>query len=133
MGNHIFPSLRYKDAKAAIAWLERAFGFELHSSHEDEDGSVVHAELRWGETMIMLSDETDAGIERWGEHAGRGWHYVAIEDVDGHFERAREAGAEIVMDPEDQDYGSRDYSARDPEGNLWSFGTYDPLDEPQRA
>jgi uncharacterized glyoxalase superfamily protein PhnB len=63
---------------------------------------------------------------RFREHAGRGWLYVVVEDVDAHYERAVAAGAEIVMEPADQDYGSRDYSCHDLEGNLWSFGTYRP-------
>ena len=127
MSTHVYPSLRYRDARAAIDFLERAFGFEVHASMEDDEGVVGHAELRWGGSMIMLGQESEDGIERWGAHAGRGWSYVTVEDADAHCERAREAGAEIVMEPADLPYGSRDYAARDPEGNLWSFGTYDPL------
>ena len=127
MANHIFPSLRYRDARAAAAWLEQAFGFELVAAHENEDGTLGHAEMRWGEAMIMLGQETDEGIERFGTHAGQGWSYVTVDDLDTHHGRAAAAGAEIVMEPVDLDYGSRDYAARDPEGNLWSFGSYDPL------
>jgi uncharacterized glyoxalase superfamily protein PhnB len=127
MANHIFPSLRYRDAAAAADWLERAFGFERAAAHEDEDGRLVHVEMRWDDSMIMFGQETDAGIDRYGAHAGQGWSYVTVEDTDAHYTRAVAAGAEILHEPADTDYGSRDYSARDPEGNLWSFGTYDPL------
>jgi uncharacterized glyoxalase superfamily protein PhnB len=127
MADHIFPSLRYRDAAAAADWLEQAFGFERVAAHENEDGSLGHVEMRWGDSMIMFGQETDEAIERFGEHAGRGWCYVTVDDADAHHDRAAAAGAEIVYGLTDQDYGSRDYSARDPEGNLWSFGTYDPL------
>lgn len=119
-----YPSLRYHDAPAAIDWLERAFGFERDMVVDGEDGQIVHAQLKFGDGLVMLGSERD---DRWGSHAGQSWIYVALDgDVDAHCERAREAGAEIVMEPTDQDYGSRDYSARDPEGNLWNFGTYRP-------
>ncbi len=127
MSTHIYPSLRYRDARAAIDFLVDAFGFELVTSHEAPDGTVAHAELRWGDAMVMLGQETEDGIDRFGAHAGQGWSYVTVEDPDAHHDRAVAAGAEIVMDLSDLDYGSRDYAARDPEGNLWSFGTYDPL------
>jgi uncharacterized glyoxalase superfamily protein PhnB len=127
MANHIFPALRYRDPAAAAAWLEKAFGFERTAADENEDGSLAHVEMRWGESTIMFGEETAEGIERFGEHAGRGWCYVSVDDADAHHDRAVAAGAEIVFELTDQDYGSRDYSARDPEGNLWSFGTYDPL------
>jgi uncharacterized glyoxalase superfamily protein PhnB len=74
----------------------------------------------------MLGSEKD---DQYGSHAGQGWLYVAVDDPDAHCERARAAGAEIVRDLGDTDYGSRDYAARDPEGNLWSFGTYRPAAE----
>jgi uncharacterized glyoxalase superfamily protein PhnB len=119
-----YPSLRYDDAPAAIEWLERAFGFEREMVVEEGEGRIAHAQLRYGDGMVMLGSERDDG---WGPHAGRSWVYVAVEDdVDAHYERAKAAGAEVVREPTDQDYGSRDYSVRDPEGNIWSFGTYRP-------
>jgi uncharacterized glyoxalase superfamily protein PhnB len=122
MSQTIFPTLRYRDAKAAIAFLESAFGFERHAVHE-EDGIVGHAELRLGDSMIMLGQERDGGF---GQPAGTGSAYVVIADPDAHHARAVAAGAEVVYGPVDQDYGSREYAAHDSEGNLWSFGTYDP-------
>lgn len=120
-----YPSLRYRDARAAIEWLERAFGFERNMVVDGEGEQVAHAQLKFGDGMIMLGSERDG--DPWGDHAGQSWVYVVVEgDIDAHCERSRTAGAEIIREPEDQEYGSRDYSARDPEGNLWSFGTYRP-------
>jgi uncharacterized glyoxalase superfamily protein PhnB len=118
----ITPVLRYGDALAAIDFLERAFGFKRVMVHE-EGGRVVHAELAFDDAMIMVSSDGD---EPYGRHAGWGWTYVAVPDADAHYDRAKAAGAEIIREIEDQDYGSRDYSSRDPEGNIWSFGTYRP-------
>jgi uncharacterized glyoxalase superfamily protein PhnB len=120
----IIPSLRYQDAKAAIDFLERAFGFERHAVHEDDDGLVLHAELRYGDGMVMLGS---AGRGDATFDTGRSVSYVVIDDADAHHERAKAAGAEIVRELNDTDYGSRDYAAKDPEGNVWSFGTYDPF------
>jgi uncharacterized glyoxalase superfamily protein PhnB len=123
----IYPSLRYRDARSAIDWLSRAFGFERVAVHESDQGLINHAELRFGPSLIMLGAErpTDDGSGRGG-HVGQSWIYVVVEDADAHHARAVEAGAEIVRELSDQSYGSRDYAARDPEGNLWSFGTYNP-------
>ena len=119
----ISPILSYRDAAAAIAFLEAAFGFERKAVHTGDDGTIQHAELRYGDGLVMLGTERE---DRWGRHAGESWTYVVVSDADAHHAQARAAGAEIVSELTDQDYGSRDYSARDPEGNLWSFGTYDP-------
>ena len=127
-GPNISPVLRYRDAAAALDWLEKAFGFTRVADHRDDDGKVGHAELAYGTGMVMVGEATSSGM---GPPPGSGWNYVVVEDVDAHYARAKEAGAEIVYELTDQDYGSRDYSARDPEGNHWSFGTYHPsLDGP---
>jgi uncharacterized glyoxalase superfamily protein PhnB len=120
----IFPSLRYSDAARAIEFLEQAFGFRRQMVVEGEDGTIAHAELAYGDGMVMLG--TDRPDDKYGSHVGQGWMYVVIEDADAHYAQAKAAGAEIVRELEDQEYGSRDYSARDFEGNLWSFGTYQP-------
>ena len=119
----VFPGLRYQDPHGAVEWLCSAFGFERHAVHENESGDVVHAELRHGESVIMLGPSRD---DAFGPRVGQGWVYVVLAEPDVHYRRAVDAGAEIVMELTDTDYGSRDYSARDPEGNLWSFGTYRP-------
>ena len=128
----IVPSLSYRDAPAAIEWLCRAFGFEKHLVVPAEDGTIAHAQLVFGNGMIMLGSarDDDPGKPREPLHAadGRVWKtaYVIVDDVDAHHARAAAAGARVTMPPEDQDYGGRLYSCRDPEGNLWNFGSYDP-------
>jgi uncharacterized glyoxalase superfamily protein PhnB len=131
MSNHpnIFPVLRYKDAAAAVEWLERAFGFEEKAVYRGEDGIIHHAQLQLGTGMIMFGQQREDG---WfggktpDPYTSPQGIYVAVDDPDAHHARAKAAGAEIVRELSDQDYGSREYSARDLEGNLWSFGTYDP-------
>jgi uncharacterized glyoxalase superfamily protein PhnB len=125
----IYPVLRYRDAHAAIDFLCEAFGFERHAVYEGDDGAIEHAQLTLGRGMVMLSTEREDDDRGWGKHAGQGWNYVAVANPDTHYERAKAAGATIVRELEDQDYGSRDYTAKDPEGNLWSFGSYDPAGE----
>ena len=118
----VYPSLRYRDARAAIDFLQRAFGFEPLHVYDDGNGGVAHAEMRAGNGIIMFGDST--GSDRWGDHIGHGWVYVAVPEVDQLCARAREAGAEILTEPTDQDYGSRDITVTDPDGNRWSLGTY---------
>jgi uncharacterized glyoxalase superfamily protein PhnB len=120
-----YPVLRYEDARAAIEFLERAFGFETHASHDGESGGVMHAELRLGDQYVMLGS-TSEGEARFNQGVGRQSLYVAVDDPDALHDRARDAGATIELELTDQDYGSREFTARDPEGNLWSFGTYRP-------
>ena len=120
----IFPALRYRDARAAIDWLGRAFGFEPRMVVDGENGAVAHAELILGDAMIMLGSVRDG--DGYSPPPGGGAAYIVVADPDAHHERARAAGAEIVRELADTDYGSREYSARDPEGNHWSFGTYQP-------
>jgi uncharacterized glyoxalase superfamily protein PhnB len=119
----IYPVLKYKDAHAAIDFLERAFGFERRDVHEGDGGAIVHAELGFGDQLLALSS-TGVGNPVFEQGAGRTTVYVAVDEVDSLHDRAKAAGAEIVMALEDQGYGSRDFAARDPEGNIWSFGTY---------
>ncbi len=122
----LYPSMRYRDAPAAIEFIKNAFGFEEREVHSNDDGTIAHAELSYGPSILMLGSDRD---DLYGERAGLGWIYVAVEDPDAHCERARAAGAEIMNDLHDTDYGSRDYGVRDPEGNVWNFGTYRPAVE----
>jgi uncharacterized glyoxalase superfamily protein PhnB len=127
----IYPALRYRDAGAAIEWLERAFGFQTSARHEGPDGEIAHAELWLGESAIMLGNGSSGLQDPPADFRdARITIYVALEDVDGHRERAQAAGAD-VSELEERDYGSREYSALDLEGNRWSFGTYVP--QPQAA
>ena len=121
----IYPILIYRDCPAAIDFLERAFGFERHAVFEGESGAVTHGELRLGDELVMVSSASE-GDERYNQVIGNCVLYLAVEDPDAHHDRAKAAGAPIERPLADQDYGSRDYTARDPEGNLWSFGTYRP-------
>ena len=126
----IIPALRCRNAAAAIDWLCAAFGFERKMVVLANGGRVAHAELALGNGMIMLGDvETEYGrlvaAPNKGEPVTQGI-YVVVEDADLHYARAKAAGAEIVLDIKAQDYGGRDYTARDPEGHVWTFGTYDP-------
>jgi uncharacterized glyoxalase superfamily protein PhnB len=125
----IFPAFRFRDARGMIDFLGRAFGFEPKAVY-GEGETVNHAELALNGALIMCGsvarpEETD----RLQMETGPTSVYVVLptdDAVDAHAERARAAGAEIVRGPESPDYGGRDYTARDPEGNYWSFGSYRP-------
>ncbi|MGC4749348.1 VOC family protein [Micromonospora sp. DT201] len=119
----VYPVFRYPDPRSAIDWLCSAFGFQAHAVHEAPDGSVAHAELVLDTGMIMLGGRADATPRLIHDDPQ---DYVAVPDVDAHCARARAAGAEITQEPFDTDYGSRDYAARDLDGNVWTFGTYRP-------
>ncbi len=116
----ISPIIPYRDPRAAIEFLCDAFGFERHELHEGDDGELQHVELRLGDDVIMPTDT------RMGE-PGHAHTYVVVADADAHHDRAKAAGAQVTAELRDTDYGSRDYAARDPEGNSWYFGTYRPL------
>ena len=116
----ISPIIPYRDLRAAIDFLCDAFGFERAAVHEGDDGELQHVELSMGDDVIMPTGT------RTGE-PGHAQTYVVVGDADAHHERAQAAGAQITMQLRDTDYGSRDYAAKDPEGNTWYFGTYRPL------
>jgi uncharacterized glyoxalase superfamily protein PhnB len=125
----IIPALRYRDADAGLQFLEAAFGAEPTSVHRDGDGVIRHAVVKVGGGLVMVGQAAEEG---WlgGEPArplaSTVSLYVVVPDPDAHHERAVAAGANVVRPLEDMEYGSREYSVRDSEGNLWSFGTYDP-------
>ncbi|MFI2712518.1 VOC family protein [Micromonospora sp. NPDC018662] len=119
----IYPVLRYPDVRAAVDFLRSAFGLTVHELYEEPDGTVRHAELGHGDGLVMIG-AGPAPVSRPADDDYR--VYLAVDDVDAHHRRAREAGAEIVRSPFDTDYGSRDYAARDLVGVVWSFGTYHP-------
>ena len=122
----LFPSLRYRDAPAAIEWLVRVLRFEIHAVIDGPDNTIAHAELRLGNGMIMLgSDVPREGVP--SQPPGRAWNYIVLTDVDTQYEHAKREGAEVAMELMNTDYGSRDFAVRDPEGNLWNFGTYNPF------
>jgi uncharacterized glyoxalase superfamily protein PhnB len=124
----IYPFLRYRDAPGAMDFLKSAFGFEEMVCHEGPAGTIAHAELNLGPCVIMVGssrsekpqtrpsdlDDIEQGI------------YIAVPDIDQHYETARAAGARIAREINETDYGAREYSAFDTEGYWWSFGTYQP-------
>ncbi len=134
---HLIPCLRYDDAPAAIEFLCRAFGFERHAVYADEaDPRIIHhAQLTLGGAMIMLASARPgevADLFRWRTPAAAGGITMCvcavIADPDAHAAVARAAGADIIKGPSDnQGYPGRAYDARDPEGNVWNFGNYDPF------
>jgi uncharacterized glyoxalase superfamily protein PhnB len=129
---NIYPTLRYRDAPAAIDWLCHAFGFNKVMVVPDESGGIAHAELSLGDGVIMLgSFRGDDARPSGALPMGAEDHGICIyvDDPDAHYARAKVAGADVAREIANTDYGSREYSARDPEGHLWSFGTYRPEPE----
>jgi uncharacterized glyoxalase superfamily protein PhnB len=118
----VWPTLRAHDARALIKFLVDAFGFEETVVYGDGD-RVEHAQLAWPPGGgIMLGSVREGAAS--SKEAGAFGAYVVTDEPDKLYERAKAAGAEITAEPHDTDYGSRDFAARDPEGNRWSFGTY---------
>lgn len=130
----IIPCLRYRDAPAAIEWLCKAFGFEKHAIYPNADGTIAHAQLTFGNGMVMLgsvlAQETEWGdlITQPDEIGGKETQsaYVVVADADIIYNRAKAEGATIVVEIKNEDYGGRGFSCYDLEGHLWNFGTYDP-------
>lgn len=127
----IYPSVRYEDAKAAIAWLKTTLGFEEHVVYTGDGGSIEHAELKLGGNLIMLGSVKNDPYGKSPKDLGgvTGGIYIAFDtrvEIDASYARAKTAGAEIVRELSDTDYGSHDFAVRDPEGHIWSFGTYRP-------
>ncbi len=118
----LYPIIVYADANAAIEFLVRAFGFVEHEIHRDDEGQVVHAELRYDTGILMPGQAGVGGVQDVVPTS----IYVAVDDTDAHHDRAVAAGARVVRPLSDTAYGSRDYAAADLEGNTWYFGTYRP-------
>jgi uncharacterized glyoxalase superfamily protein PhnB len=120
----VWPTLRARNARALITFLVEAFGFEATVVYGDGD-QVDHAQLSWPlGGGIMLGSHRDDPDDPDAQQPGQSWCYVVTDDADALCARARAAGAAIIRDLNDTDYGSRDFAASDPEGNRWSFGTY---------
>ena len=128
----VMPAMRYRDANAAIDWLCNVLGFEKHAVYPGPGNTVGHAELTLGGGMIMLGSERDDAYGRGfksprdaGDVETRS-AYVVVKDVDEVYARAKAAGGRIVREIQNTDYGSREFTVKDPEGHSWSVGTYDP-------
>lgn len=131
----IIPSILYKDAADAIEWLCTAFGFEKHLIVPDENGLIVHAQLTLGDIMIMTGSSQRQSeyskLIRQPNDVGNfetQSPYIVLEenDIEAHYEKAKEQGAKIVIELKSEDYGGKSYTCYDIEGHLWNFGSYDP-------
>ena len=122
----LFGYLSYRDARRAIAWLTE-IGFEVVRRQEGDSGGVAHAELRFGDAVVMLASfDAEYDTPRLvGQSTGRGL-YLLVDDVDAAYGRALAAGGTNVFVPEDTEWGTRRARVLDPEGLEWSFGTYEP-------
>lgn len=131
MSSRIIPTLRYRDAPKMMQWLCDAFGFEKHLVVDDGEGGIAHAQLTMADSMIMLGSARDDDFGKLQSTpaalgATTQSAYIVVPDADAVCARATAAGADIVMAIKDEDYGGRAFCSRDPEGHLWSVGTYDP-------
>jgi uncharacterized glyoxalase superfamily protein PhnB len=128
----VMPALRYRNAPAAIEWLCQVFGFARHAVYENTDGTIAHAELKLGGGMIMLGSVKDDDYGRHFKSPGEIGDletrsaYIVVPDADAVYARAQAAGATFLRPIQDMDYGSREFTVKDPEGHSWSVGTYDP-------
>ena len=122
MATTINPVVHYRDLDAGANYLVETFGFVQHAVHKADDGTTQYIELSLNDAPLGLGPHTEGSVFDTGPAVV----YISLDEVDSTHERARAAGAEIVMPPTDQDYGSRDFVAKDCEGNVWCFGTYQP-------
>jgi uncharacterized glyoxalase superfamily protein PhnB len=128
----VIPCLRYRDAPAAIESLCDTFGFEKHLAVPNQDGTIAHAQLSFGNGMIMLGSavksEHGRFIKQPDEIGGAETQsaYVIVSDADAVYNRAKAAGARIEIEIKDEDYGGRGFTCRDLERHIWNIGTYDP-------
>ncbi|RTE54686.1 glyoxalase [Arenibacter aquaticus] len=128
----IIPTMRYKNALTTIDWLCSAFGFEKHLIVEGRNNTIVHAQLTYGNSMIMLSSENENEYGKLvntpeslnGNNTQAS--YVVVEKIDEHYKRAVAAGAKILIEIKDEEYGGRGYTCKDTEGCIWNFGSYNP-------
>jgi uncharacterized glyoxalase superfamily protein PhnB len=132
-GSVLIPSLRYKDAHAAIAWLEQTFGFKRHALYEGPGRTVAHAELSFGNGMVMLGSASNESPLRHlyvtpADIGGRVTSplYLIVNDCERAYARALAANAEVLMEMKTMEYGGMAFTVRDPEGYLWSVGEYSP-------
>jgi uncharacterized glyoxalase superfamily protein PhnB len=133
----VIPGHRYRNAPAAIEWLEKVFGFQRKAVHEGPNGTIAHAELTLGNGMVMLGsgkdDESGHGLKSPAELGGVETCalYIVVPDADAAHARAVAAGANVTTPLHETFYGSRDFTVKDPEGHSWFVGTYDPWQPPK--
>jgi uncharacterized glyoxalase superfamily protein PhnB len=129
----VIPALRYRNAPEAIDWLCKAFGFEKHVVYANADGTIAHAQLTLGNGMVMVGSAVKgtpySDLVRQPEEIGKAETQspcLIVSDCDAVYNMARAAGAEMVLEIADMDYGGRGFTCRDPEGHMWNVGSYDP-------
>ena len=128
----VIPALRTRDAPAAIEWLCHVFGFKRHAVYENPDGTIAHAELALGGGMIMLGSTKDDDYGRRFRSPDEAGNietrsaYIVVADAHAVYARAQAAGAAFLRPIQNMDYGSREFTVKDPEGHSWSVGSYDP-------
>ncbi len=132
-GSTVIPCLRYRDAPRAIDWLCAVFGFTPHLVVSAENGAIAHAQLNSGSGMVMLGSASNEGaygplLVQPADIGGAQTQtvYLVVADADAVYERVTQAGATIVIEIVDEEYGGRGFTCRDLEGHIWSIGTYDP-------
>ncbi|HEY4358924.1 MAG TPA: VOC family protein [Acidobacteriaceae bacterium] len=137
IGSTVIPSLRYKDAHAAIDWLVRVFGFTAQAVYEGPDNTVMHAQLTHGQGMLMLGSAQNGGefaehmasLDETGGRMTTGLCLI-VQDCDAVYAKAQEAGAEIVQELNEPEYGGKAFACKDPEGYVWWIGSYNPWTSP---
>ncbi len=127
----LMPVLRYSDCNKALDFLTKTFGFKEGNAFRDDKGNVMHAEVWFGNGGIVIGPVADTAfgkVMRQPTEAGgvTASLFAVVNDPDAHFARSQQAGFEIILPLRDESYGSREYSVRDPEGHVWTFGTYEP-------
>ena len=131
----LIPTMQYHDANKAVIWLCEVFGFQPKMVYKDDAENVQHAELVFNNGMIMIGPRSETPFGKLIKTptelngANNSCIYVVVADAEAHYQKAKAGGAEIVLDLVEQSYGGKDYTCRDFEGYLWSFGTYDPWAE----
>lgn len=133
----VIPGLRYRNAMEMIEWLCRVFGFEKNAVYAGPGGVVMHAQLTFGNGMIMLGSvdngsPSSSQMKQPDEIGGAETQspYLVVTDIDAIYANAKTAGARIIMDLETKDYGGKGFTCADPEGHIWHVGTYDPWEPP---
>ena len=128
----VVPTMPYRNTTAMVDWLCDAFGFQKQVIVKGEDEKIKHAELTFGESMIMVVGVQDSPFEKLVVHPDQVGGvetqtcYLIVADVEAHFASAKAKGAEIIFSVRVENHGGRGYACRDPEGHMWMFGTYDP-------
>ncbi len=128
----IIPCLRYRNAPAAIEWLCETFGFEKQVVFPHPDGTIAHAQLTFGNSMIMIGSVGPGPIAHLFQQpdevggAETQCPYVVVPDADAVYQKAKAAGAKIEIEIQDAGHGGRNFTCRDLEGHVWNFGTFDP-------